>query len=108
MDPQENKGNFGFQYRVQVLDRALDILDCFTFSNREMTLAEIVRKTGLNKTTTKRILSNLTRRKYLQQDQKTKKYRLGLRLFELGGIVFSSFSKLLADSQAFFMFSFFL
>ena len=92
MNFQVNKGNFESQYRVQVLDRALDILDCFTFSNREMGLAEIVRKTGLNKTTTKRILSNLTRRKFLQQDPKTKKYRLGLRLFELGGIVFSSFS----------------
>ncbi len=80
------------RYRVQVLDRALDVLDCFTFTERELSLAEIVRKTGLNKTTIKRILSNLTRRKYLHQDPGTKKYRLGLRLFELGGIVFSSFS----------------
>ena len=92
MNSSENKRNSESRYKVQVLDRALDILDCFTFSKREMTLAEIVRKTGLNKTTAKRILSNLTRRKFLQQDPKTKRYRLGLRLFELGGIVFSSFS----------------
>lgn len=79
-------------YKVQVIDRVLDILDSFTFENREMNLTEVVEKTGLNKATAKRLLSNLTRRKYLQQDSKTKKYKLGLRLFELGGIVFSSFS----------------
>ncbi len=79
-------------YRVQAIERALDILDCFTFENKELGLFEIVRQTGLNKTTAKRMLSNLTNRKYLHQDAKTKRYRLGLRLFELGGIVFSSFS----------------
>lgn len=79
-------------YRVQALDRALDILGCFTFQNREMSLSEIVQCTGLNKTTAKRLVSNLTFRGYLKQDLKTKRYQLGLRLFELGGIVFSSFS----------------
>lgn len=70
----------------------MDILDCFAFLKTEMGLFEIARHTGLNKTTAKRLLSNLTDRRYLQQDPKTKAYRLGLRLFELGGIVFSSFS----------------
>ena len=79
-------------YRVQALDRALDILDSFTFQNREMSLSEIVQRTGLNKTTVKRLVSNLTRRAYLKQDLDSKRYQLGLRLFELGGIIFSSFS----------------
>jgi DNA-binding IclR family transcriptional regulator len=79
-------------YRVQALERALDILDCFNFQNREMNLSKIVNKTGLNKTTAKRLLSNLTIRGYLRQDPKLKSYQLGLRLFELGGVVFSSFS----------------
>lgn len=79
-------------YRVQSLERALDILDCFTFQNREMRLSEVVKLTRLNKTTAKRLISNLTYRGYLRQDPNTKRYQLGLRLFELGGIVFSSFS----------------
>lgn len=79
-------------YKVQSLQRALDILDCFTFQNREMSLSDIVKQTGINKTTAKRLLSNLTSRGYLQQDPKSKRYHLGMRLFELGGIVFSSFS----------------
>lgn len=57
-----------------------------------MTLSNMVRKTGLNKTTTKRLVANLTNRGFLHQDPATKHYQLGMRLFELGGIVFSSFS----------------
>ena len=80
------------RYRVQSVDRALDILDCFSFQNREMNLSDVVKKTGLNKTTAKRLISNLADRGFLQQDPVTKQYQLGMRLFELGGIVFSSFS----------------
>jgi len=79
-------------YRVQALERALDILDCFNFQNRELSLSDVVNRTGLNKTTAKRLISNLTTRDYLQQDPQTRKYQLGMRLFELGGVVFSSFS----------------
>jgi IclR family transcriptional regulator, KDG regulon repressor len=81
-----------FPYLVRSLDRAMDILDGFSFQTRHMNLSEIVRKTGLNITTAKRLISNLTQRGYLRQDPDTKQYYLGLRLFELGGIVFSSFS----------------
>ncbi|MFC1820032.1 IclR family transcriptional regulator [Thermodesulfobacteriota bacterium] len=80
------------RYRVQALERALDILDCFSFQKREMGLSEIVQQTGLNKTTVKRLSSNLTDRGYLEQDPDSKSYRLGMRLFELGGVIFSSFS----------------
>ena len=79
-------------YKVQALERALDILDCFSFQERALSLTEVVKRTGLNKTTVKRLISNLTTRGYLQQDLQSKKYQLGMRLFELGGIVFSSFS----------------
>ena len=80
------------KYKVQAVERALDILDCFSFQNREQSLSEIVICTGLNKTTVKRLISNLTTRGYLRRNPQTKKYQLGMRLFELGGIVFSSFS----------------
>jgi IclR family KDG regulon transcriptional repressor len=79
-------------YRVQALERALDILDCFNFQSRELSLSNVVNRTGLNKTTAKRLIANLTTRAYLQQDSQTRKYQLGMRLFELGGVVFSSFS----------------
>lgn len=79
-------------YRVQALERALDILECFSFQNRELSLTDVVKRTGLNKTTVKRLIANLTTRGYLQCDPQSKMYQLGMRLFEMGGIVFSSFS----------------
>ena len=79
-------------YKVQALERALDILECFSFQNRQLSLTDVVNSTGLNKTTAKRLIANLTARGYLQQDPQTKLYQLGMRLFEMGGIVFSSFS----------------
>ena len=79
-------------YKVQVLERALDILECFSFQNRELSLTDLVKRTGLNKTTVKRLISNLTARGYLSQNPRSKIYQLGMRLFEMGGIVFSSFS----------------
>jgi DNA-binding IclR family transcriptional regulator len=88
----KQKNNSNSKYKVQALERALDILDCFSFQNRELSLSEIVKITGLNKTTVKRLTSNLESRGYLQHDPQTRTYQLGMRLFELGGIVFSSFS----------------
>ncbi|MBE9543121.1 MAG: helix-turn-helix domain-containing protein, partial [Proteobacteria bacterium] len=44
-------------YKVQAVERALDILDCFSFQNRELSLSAIVIRTGLNKTTVKRLIS---------------------------------------------------
>ncbi len=57
-----------------------------------MTLSELAQKTGLNKTTAKRLISNLVDKGFLRQDPGTKQYQLGMKLFELVGIVFSSFS----------------
>ncbi|MBW2000000.1 MAG: IclR family transcriptional regulator, partial [Deltaproteobacteria bacterium] len=82
-DKEEN------EYRVQALERALDILECFSLQVQELNLSEIAAKTGLNKTTAKRLVSNLTRRGYLKRLD-SKRYRLGLRLFQLGGVVRSS------------------
>jgi DNA-binding IclR family transcriptional regulator len=79
-------------YRVQAVERALDVLDCFDFHNREQSLTKICRRTGLNKSTALRLTSNLVARKYLSLDDSTGLYSLGMRLFSLGSVVFSSFS----------------
>lgn len=86
-------------YRVQVLDRAIDVLECFSFSRRELSLADIIEATGLNRSTARRLVAILERRGFLQEDPLTRRYRLGLRLFEMGGIVSSSFSLRRAATQ---------
>ncbi len=79
----------GREYKVQAVERALDILECFSLQDRDLNLSEVAAKTGLNKTTAKRLISNLNERGYLKKLD-SKRYQLGLRLFELGGIVHSS------------------
>jgi len=79
-------------YFVQSLDRAMDILDCFTFNRKELSQGEIVQKTGLNRTTAMRFLSHLAGRGYLKYDDQERVYQLGNRLLELGGIALSSIS----------------
>jgi DNA-binding IclR family transcriptional regulator len=79
-------------YQVKVLDKALDILDAFTLAHNELSMREIVQATGLNRSTAIRLVANLERRGVLQQASTPGRYRLGRRLFEMGGIVCASFS----------------
>lgn len=79
-------------YRVQALERALDILELFSYQQRKLLLTDIATQLGLKKTTAKRLVANLTDRGFLKIDPETKQYELGMRLFELGAIVYASFS----------------
>jgi DNA-binding IclR family transcriptional regulator len=76
---------------VRVLHRAIDILDCFSEREAELSVMEIVEKTGLDRSTARRLALTLCRRGLLRRTP-TGEYQLGLRLFELGNIVSSSFS----------------
>jgi IclR family transcriptional regulator, KDG regulon repressor len=86
-------------YAVQSVDRAIDILNCFSFEKNKLTLPEIVTMTGLNRSTVRRLVSNLAFRGLLQENTEKKQYQLGLRLFEYGSIVHSSFSLMKAASE---------
>lgn len=79
-------------YFVQSVDRAADILECFSFRKKELSQAEIVTHTGLNRSTAIRLLSHLTSRDYLKYDEQHRTYQLGNKLLELGGIALSSIS----------------
>jgi DNA-binding IclR family transcriptional regulator len=70
----------------------LDVIECFTYERQKLSLAEITRLTGQNHTSLKRILFTLTSRNYLSQDKETKKYHLGIKFFEIGGLVYASMS----------------
>ena len=79
-------------YRIQSIERAIEILNCFSFQHKERSLSDIIAHTGLNRSTANRFVRNLEFHGFLQKDPDTRNYRLGIRLFELGGIVSSSFS----------------
>jgi IclR family transcriptional regulator, KDG regulon repressor len=74
------------------LERALRILTVFTSERSELSLGQISDILGLSKATVLRLCSTLVKFGFIRQDHESKKYSLGLRVFELGSIVFSSFS----------------
>lgn len=67
---------------VRAVERALDILLCFT-EESELTLTEISVRVSLNKSTVYRLLASLEGRGFLIRDSRTDKYRLGFRIWEL-------------------------
>lgn len=69
---------------VRAVERALDILLCFTQDNDyDLSLTEISAKIGLHKSTVHRLLTTLEEKGFLQRDEGTEKYRLGIRIWEL-------------------------
>lgn len=77
-------------YAVQSLDRAIDLLESFERGEEEHGVAELARQLGLPRATVHRLLTALCHRGLLTHDSETGKYRLGLKLFELGSIVGNS------------------
>ncbi|WEK53647.1 MAG: IclR family transcriptional regulator [Candidatus Cohnella colombiensis] len=67
---------------VRAVERALDVLLCFT-SESELSLTEIAGRIGLHKSTVHRLLATLEDRGFVTRDSATDKYRLGLSILEL-------------------------
>jgi len=67
------------------LDRAAAILDAFDADHRELTLAALVRRCGLPRSTTHRTADRMLRLGWL--DKPDAHYRIGNRVFELSGLV---------------------
>jgi DNA-binding IclR family transcriptional regulator len=69
---------------AQVVDRVVDILESFVRLGPELGVSDISRALGLKKATTHRLLASLRRRGIVAQDPQTRRYRLGMKLWELG------------------------
>ncbi|GAA0134573.1 IclR family transcriptional regulator [Paenibacillus sp. YSY-4.3] len=67
---------------VRAVERALDILMCFTKGN-ELGLTEIAGSIGLHKSTVHRLMTTLEEKGFVIRDNATEKYRLGLKIWEL-------------------------
>ncbi|EOC99913.1 IclR family transcriptional regulator [Caldisalinibacter kiritimatiensis] len=68
---------------VQSVDRALTILEVLSDYEAGLGITEISEKIQLHKSTIHRLLSTLIYKGYVEQDEKTSKYKLTLKLFEL-------------------------
>ncbi len=78
-------------YQVQVLDRALSILEVLSDSSPEVSLTEICEQVRLHKSTVHRLLMVLGRHRLVAKSSQNGKYRLGLKLFELGSRAIAQF-----------------
>ena len=71
-------------YPIKVLDKTFSILDILLQHDSSMHMTEISEKLELYPSTTHRILDTLKHWGYVEQDPKSQKYRLGLKLLALG------------------------
>lgn len=63
--------------KVRAVERAMAILRAIGEAGRQVTLAELTRKTGFDKSTTRRLLQTLATGDFVEFDEVTKSYALG-------------------------------
>ncbi len=68
---------------VRAVERALDVLMCFTKETPELTMTQISEHVGIHKSTAHRLLATLENKRFVQRDQETGIYRLGIRLLQM-------------------------
>ncbi len=73
--------------RIQAIERAILIMNCFSKEESELKLQEICDRLDLNKSTAHGIISTLKHFGMIDQDEETQKYRLGFSLVALGSLV---------------------
>jgi DNA-binding IclR family transcriptional regulator len=72
---------------VQSIERAIAILKAFTLENEELGVTELSQRLDLHKSTVSRLLASLQREGLVEENSVTRKYRLGMALVTLGGLV---------------------
>src|SRR4051794_29530695 len=72
---------------VAAVERALAVLDALSDGSPELGTNEIARRTGINASTVSRLLATLASRGMVEHVQSSGRYRLGLRLLQLGNTV---------------------
>lgn len=77
---------------IQSVQRAAAILRSFTKTDSELGVTTLSQQLGLHKSTVSRLLSTLEQEGFVEQNPETGKYRLGLGLVTLAGIVLERIS----------------
>jgi len=71
---------------IRAVERALDVLSCFTNSTTDLSMTQIAEKTGMNKSTVHRLLATLEAKKYVQRDPLTSRYQPGNSLLQVASL----------------------
>lgn len=70
--------------RNSTVDRALRVLEAFLVGEPQLGVLELSRQLDLDKSVIHRILATLVRRRFIEQDPASRRYQVGLRVWELG------------------------
>jgi DNA-binding IclR family transcriptional regulator len=73
--------------QVAAVERSLRVLDELASAEGELGTNELARRTGVNASSVSRLLATLSARDYVEHVEETGRYRLGLRLLQLGNVV---------------------
>ncbi|MDI2099040.1 IclR family transcriptional regulator [Ruicaihuangia caeni] len=79
--------------------RTFDILELFLADDTELSAAEVVKLTGLPRTSVHELINTLVAREYLEKDESRGVFRLGVRLLQLGNAYSARFDMLAAANE---------
>lgn len=77
-------------YTINAVKKAIDLLNVFDNQNQGLTLVQLSNMTGIGKSTLFRFLYTLRNADFIDFDEETKKYSLGMALYRLGQIKYDS------------------
>lgn len=87
---QKTKENMSKEYLLSSVKNALRILRSFSIEEPEKGITELAESLRLSKSTVSRLMSTLASEDFVYKDPKSKKYRLGISVLALSGIITSS------------------
>ena len=73
--------------RVRAVDRALDVLLCFSHEEPALSLTTIAEQVGIPKSTVHRLMTTLESSRFVSRDKATGMYSLGVRFIEMASVV---------------------
>lgn len=81
---------------LKTVCKALEILEILATSHENLRLTSISERSGINKTSTYKILATLSDFDYVEKDEESSRYRLGSKLLDMPGYILnhSDFAKI--------------
>ncbi len=71
-------------YSIQSVENALDVLEALSEIDEDIRIGQLSEKLAMNKTSVFRLLATFENRGYVEREEQSGKYRLGLSAYEIG------------------------
>lgn len=78
---------------IKSIVKMSNIIDVIAYEQNAVSLSELSKRLGIAKSTLHGLLSTLVNIRYLEQEQETGRYKLGVQLFELGSQIANTWNE---------------